>query len=207
VAILLLQVPVVAVSIDEARSPDRDHTQILEHLVRYCSKFDPLPAITIAIEGRTSRVLRGHKYVLAARALGKPIIRAVVTGTPTSGEVASFVASTGAKILDWEAIKAAEERETVTKAWHIFFFERSLSSEEKAAFDTVVASLFSDGAVRVTYDDEGPLAEFEAMTPVADAAWAARHLDAFAGYSRERVPIVSYQGRRFGSLGAGAQTP
>lgn len=201
--IRLLELPVAAVSVDEARSPDRDDSHIFEHLLHYCSKFEPLPAITIAIEGSTARVLRGHKYLLAARALGRTAIRAVVAGAPTSEELTSFLGETHAKVLDWEAIKTNEQRESVPMGWHVFFFARPLSPEEKAAFDAVVIELFSDPAIAVAHDDARPLAEFEAKTPATDAAWAARHLNAFTLFGRDHVAIVSYQGRRFAGAATG----
>lgn len=201
-AIQLLEVSVASVTVDDTRAPDHDTSQVFDHLLRYCSKFDPLPAITIRIEGGAATVVRGHKYLLAARSLGRRVIRAVVAGAPTPEHVNSLVASADAKILDWEEIKAAEAREPIPLGWHVFFFARPLAREEKAAFDAVVTSLFSDACIRVTHDDAGPLAEFEARTPVTDTAWAARHLDAFTAFSRNRVAIVTYQGRRFGFGGA-----
>jgi hypothetical protein len=50
--------------------------------------------------------------------------------------------------------------------------------------------------VRVEHDDRGPAAELEAPTPVDDSAWATRHPAVFAAFSRERIWIVSFQGRR-----------
>lgn len=197
-AILLVQIPVGAVSIDETRLPDRDESQILEHLVHYCGKFDPLPAITVVIEGTTATVVRGHKYLLAARALGRPSVRAVVASPPSSAEVKPFLSGSGVMVLDWEAIKAKEEQDLTPMGWHVFFFGRSLSNEEKRAFDEGVGALFSDrNSIHVLHDDSGPLAEFEAPTPVTDPEWMAKHLAVFTRFARQHAPIVSYQGRRF----------
>jgi len=178
------------VSIDAARSPDRDDSFVFEHLVHYCSKFEPLPAIGIEIEGRTARVVRGHEYLLAATALGRSAIRAVVTGAPKSEKVKAFVAEVGARFLDWEAIKAAEQRQPVPMGWHVVFFRRPLSPAEKAAFDMVVTGLFDD-SVRVDHHDAGPVAEFEAPTPVTDEAWATKYLGALSGFKGGR-----WRGRR-----------
>ncbi|MBK8254386.1 MAG: hypothetical protein IPK82_17170 [Polyangiaceae bacterium] len=196
--IQLLEVPVVTVSVDESRWPDRDETLIFEHLLRYCSKFDPLPAITIAFEDSSAVIVRGHKYLFAAKALGRGVIRAVVTGNPRKLELEKFLAHCGAKILDWDAIKQAEERQPVITGWHVFFFAQPLSSDEKAAFDAVVASSFVNEGVRVTHDDAGPFAEFQAATPATDSLWMASYFNALMAFSRERAAIVSYQGRRFG---------
>lgn len=199
VPILLVQLPVAAVSIDEAKFPDRDESHFLEHLVRYCEKFEPLPAITVAVEGNKVKVIRGHKYLVAARMLGRPTIRAVIASPSASDEVKTFLARGDVTTLDWEAIKAKEDQEPNPRGWHVFFFARSLSSEEKLDFNQRVWTLFSDRTISVVHDDVGPVAEFEAYTPVTDAAFAARHLETFKLFSNERVAIVSYQGRRFGA--------
>ena len=204
--ILLADVPPAVVSIDEFRFPDRDRTQIFEHLVRYCSKFDSLPAITILIENTKATVVRGHKYLLAAHALGRATIRAVITGSPTKQDFESFLSRTQSKGLDWETIKTAEARVPAPKGWHVFFFAHSLSSEQKIIFDEIVTILFPDQNIYVTYDEASPLAEFKAKTPVTDVVWMAKHLDAFATFSRVEVPIVSYQGRRFGLTAAPSQS-
>lgn len=39
---MLVQLPTDMVSSDERRFPGRDDSQILEHLVHYCGKFEPL---------------------------------------------------------------------------------------------------------------------------------------------------------------------
>lgn len=197
-SVLLIEVPVDAVSIDENRSPDNDERHILEHLVRYCAKFDPLPAITVVLDGMTARVVRGHKYLLAARTLGRRTIQAVIAGAPPPEQLKSFLLQANGKELDWEAIRSAEEQEPVLTGWHVFFFARPLTGQEKRTFDEVVASVFCGQDIAVIHDDSGPLAEFAARTPVTDVSWARRHLESFAGFSQDYVPIVSYQGGRFG---------
>jgi hypothetical protein len=200
VAILLVRVPVATVSIDE-RFPDRDDSFVLEHLRYYCARFDPLPAITIVVEGDRTAVVRGRKYLLVARELGRSAIRAVVASSPESDDVRALLARDDVTILDWARIQEEERLEPMPHAWHVFFLERALTPAEKMIFDSRVLSLFSgfEKAVPVIHDDSGPLAEFQARTPVTDQAWAAKHLEVFAAFSREHVRIVSYQGRKFGN--------
>jgi hypothetical protein len=199
VTILIARIPVTAVGIDQVRYPDRDQSHIFDHLVRYCAKFDPLPAVTVVVEGASATVIRGHKYLQAALALGRPTVRAVIASPPSGGAVRAFLARVDVVLLDWDRIKAEEELERTPIGWHVFFFERSLSSAEKADFDDLVGALFAgvDRDILVAHDDTGPAAEFQARTPVTDEVWARRHLDAFSTFSRDRARIVSYQGRRF----------
>jgi len=194
--ILLVEVPVAAVTLDDA-FPDGDHSHILEHLVRYCATFDTLPAIDISIDGNVARVTRNHKYLIAARLLGRPTIRAVVTSPPSRDDVKRFVSRDDVIVLDWEAIKAKEALDRTPKGWHVFFFERSLSAEDKRIFEEETRSLFADPTIRVLYDDRAAIAEFEAHTPVTDEAWMRQNLGVFTRFHREQVPIVSYQGLRF----------
>lgn len=199
--VLLVEVPVEIVSIDESASPDRDNSFILDHLVRYCSKFAPLPAITVSIERGTATVVRGHKYLIAARRLGRSTIRAVVRSQPAGAEVHNFLSRSDVMVLDWEAIKSKEEKVGRPRSWHVFYFERPLSTDEKRAFATEVRRLFSDPTIEVLHEDTGPVAEFEADTPIEDPLWTTQHLATFRRFSNERVSILSYQGRRFAGPG------
>jgi hypothetical protein len=83
----------------------------------------------------------------------------------------------------------------------VFFFERSLSPQEKKAFEGGVVKIFGgvegNAEIVVLHDDGQHLTEFEARTPVEDTAWAAEHLATFSEFSRDCVRIVSYQGQRF----------
>lgn len=197
-SIVLLDVPLAALPVEDARAFEVEDGFVYAHLRRYCSKFEPLPAITVSIDDESVKLLRGFKYLLVAKDLGRPTVRAVVGGRSTPAAVARFVARSGSKVLDWHAIRAAEERDLTPVGWHVVYFARPLAPEEKAVFESVVAGFLGAQVVRVVYDDSGPLAEFEAKTPVSDAAWIARTLGALAEFSRDCVSIVSYQGRRFG---------
>lgn len=194
--ITLLELPLDAVAVDEDRAPDRDDSLIVEHLLRCCATFDPLPAIGVTLDGTRALVVRGHKYLLVAHRLGRRLIRAVVMGESTNDQVDAFVRRAGGRLLDWEAIRAAEALDPTPKGWDVFFFERPLSPAEKVAFEAAMAPLFRE-ALEVRHDDAGPVAEFEARMPVTDEAWVRRHLEAVVTFHEDHVPIVSFQGRRF----------
>jgi hypothetical protein len=202
VVILLVEIPVSAASIDERLSPVRDE-YILEHLVHVCAKGELLPALSIVIEGDAARVTRNHTYLLVARMLGRSTIRAIVASPPSSVDVKRFLARPDVIVLDAEAIMAKEDEDRYPKAWHVYFFERSLSLAEKRAFDEAVWERFEvfDGrTIRVHHDDAGPLAEFETRTPTSTEALHDLRFDTIGRFDREHVRIVSYQGRRFVGL-------
>lgn len=210
-SILLVEVPTGSVSVDLARFADKNTMVVYEHLLHYFRKFEPLPAISIQIEGDSVIVVRGHAYLAAARDLGRPTVRAVVASSPTSPDTIAYLRRQDVRRLDLGAIRAAEDAEPAPRGWHVFFFERHLTLQEKEAFDARVARLFASvepTAIRVHHDDDLKLAEFEARTPGGDHAWATDHLVTFAGFSREVVRIVSFQGGQFnfGSPSTGAQS-
>lgn len=191
----------VADSLDLSAHPNRDTALIPEHFVYYCSKFDPLPAIGIEIDGSRIIVKHGHSYVTAARSLGRPRLRAVVSSPAARADVAAFLQRPDVKRLNVDEIRAREDADPIPQNWHVFFFARPLSAAEKSDFDERVGRLFDrwqqGGAIRVHHDDARALAEFEAKTPVTDHAWARDNLASFSEFNRTRAPIVSYAGRRF----------
>jgi hypothetical protein len=200
---LLVEMPTSAVEVDAARYPDREESFLFPHLLHYCSKFEPLPAITVRMEGKHPVVIRGHKYVEIARRLGRPTIRAVVAAPPDHPEVMALLERADTQRLSWDDIKATEATNPIPYAWHVFFFENRLSADDVLVFRNMVDDLFAnvdENGVRVHYDDDLKLAEFRAKTPVTDESWARVHLAAFSRFSQERVRILSYQGRKFPTM-------
>lgn len=61
-SLVLVSVPVAAITIDESKYPDRDDGFVLTHLERYLRKFAPLPAVTLSVEDDAPTVVRRHKY-------------------------------------------------------------------------------------------------------------------------------------------------
>jgi hypothetical protein len=202
-SMLLTLIPADLITVD-SRIPDRDTSFVPDHLVYCLSKSELLPAVSLQIEGERATIVRGHKYLEAARILGRTSIRCVITSPPTSADVKQFLARSDVSILDWEEIRARESSDTTPVAWHVFYFDRPLSAVEKADFDSRVNALFEGietAGVRVLHDDRGPGAEYRVKTPVSDEDWARRSLQTFAAFAEERVGITSYQGRRFGPAG------
>lgn len=195
---VLFETPVESVRRMDLKYPDRQASFIFEHLLEYCSKFDPLPAISIAVEGDGLFVTRGHKYLDCAVALARPTIRAVL---PTgSDEVRKALLSRpDVKVLDWEAIKSREATDVRPRGWHVLFLQQMLSATQKLHLENEIREQFGDITLRVSHDDSRRLAEFEAQTPVTDIVWGRAWLDRLSTFSRHHVEIVSYQGDRFGA--------
>jgi hypothetical protein len=151
------------------------------------------------MEGGKAVVVRGLIYLEIARALHKPTVRAVIASPQDSPEARAFLADGNVQRLDWEELSKLERADPDPAGWQVFFFERALALEEKQDFAARVVALFgATGLIEdIHFDDESKMAEFQARVPVDNHEWAARHLTTFAEFSRERVQIVSFQGRRF----------
>jgi hypothetical protein len=141
----LIEIPVELVRVDEARFPDRDRSQVFEHLVAYLSLVDTLPAISVRVEPAGPVVTRGHKYLRAARRLGRPVIRAVVGRASAPDAVDALMRRPDVTELDWAAIEAAERAHPVAEQWHVFHFARPLDQAEKDRFAAGVAGFFATG--------------------------------------------------------------
>lgn len=180
---------------------------VYEHLRYYCSKFEPLPAITIRLKNLKAEVVSGGEYLEIARDLGRPAIRAIVLGTYSEADLSQFIQQGGGRLLDWEQIDRADQTEPIVSAWHVFFFDRALQAVERAEFERSVAGFFMQLAQQrrdqsgivgnVSFDAKKARAEFEAITPVGDESWYSAFFAVCRRFSTSFVRIVSYQGRRF----------
>jgi hypothetical protein len=210
-AIQLIELPPKRVRFDEARFPDRDDSWVFEHLRHYLSLLDLLPAISVHVDEEGPLVTRGHKYLRIAQELDRRTIRAQIEPSSEAGAVAKLLSQPDVEELDWEAIDAGEQATPVVDQWHVFFFERPLSSDEKARFDREIAGFFTSldhlssaagedvSIPRVEHDDQTRRAQFVARVHVGDESWYARYLAAVRRFSSEAARVVSFQGTRFGA--------
>jgi hypothetical protein len=187
---------------------ERDDGFVYSHLKRYCSKFTPLPAITVKVnEGRLVAV-RGHKYLSIARELGHDRIRAVLQGTTfkelRKQGVRGLVSLISNNLLD------EEQRTDVVTGWHIFFFKSKpppeIAAEIEARFKRFLSeslqSALREGVqvlIESHFDLSGPCLEIRFPTPVINQAWASSYHAFISSVSNDVLPIESYQGRRFTS--------
>ena len=206
-AIQLIALPPEAVQFDEERFPDHDQSYIFEHLLHYLSLMETLPAIQILVNRDRIVVTRRQKYLRIALILKRPEIRAVIDPSSDAAATAALKNRPGVEELDWDEIDTLERATPVFDNWHVFFFERPLTPDEKAVFEAEIVGFFEDlrhpasadgdPILCLRYDDNGPYAEFLARTPVGDESWYASFLAAVKRFSSRSVRVISYQGRRF----------
>jgi hypothetical protein len=199
---IFVEVPLERLTIDEKVSPDSDTSCVLEHLTYYCSKFEPLPAVTISVDQGDGLVTRGHKYLQAARALGRPSMRAVIKAASSERAVNEFLSRPGVRSLGPQAASSFEATDARPLSWHVIYFRHALEAEEVWALERSLASSFEEsqsGAFKVTYDPGQWRAEFQARTPVGDQDWANAYLAVLLDFHHRCAPIATWQGRKFSS--------
>ena len=184
----------------------RDDGFVYEHLKRYCSKFTPLPAITVKLSGGKLIAVRGHKYLSIAVELRRERIRAVLQGA-TFEELRSQGVPGVISVVP-ETTLESEQKTAVIAGWHVFFFKsppsHELADRITARFkdflnQSLPNALGSWQQVEIDshFDFSGPCFEIKFPTPVANQAWANLYRAFISSVSNEALPIATYQGRRF----------
>lgn len=189
-------------SVDVSEADGAEPGTILAHRIKAIARMSRPPTVQIDLSAGDARVVRGRKDVLAARAVGRPFVHAIVLGNPEPAAIDSFLRRVGGRQVDWRALRDSDERATIERGWHSFYFARPLAIAEKEAFNETMRVLFG-AAIDVVHDDLGPSAEFEADTPVNDHGWAQRFVAAISALRRARVEIVTENGLRVGDAAAG----
>lgn len=208
--ILLVELNINEVSIDEYLFPNKEQNLfIYEHLRHYCSKFYPLPAITIKVCSLGFFVIRGHHYISIAKELGHQKIRAIVDKSSALETIQNFLLLKSVIQLDWEVVRKEESETLVDYFWYILFFEKPLNQQQQIAFESEIVDFFrqiklpnwakknENRIINLSYPYSGSCAEFQAYTPIEDERWHASSRSVLINFHLKHVPIISFQGRRF----------
>ena len=200
-----IEISPTAVSIDRDEVA-RDDGFVYEHLKRYCSKFAPLPAITVNVNNGKFVVVAGHKYASIAQELGHDRIRAIVRDATfeelRKQGVHGLLSAVPTTLLE------AEQRIAVVFGWHVFFFKSAPPQAVAAEIDTRFRSFLNRSlppalgegikvSIESRFDFSGPCLEIRFPTPVANVSWAKTYQAFALSLSAEVWPIETYQGRRF----------
>jgi hypothetical protein len=185
---------------------ERDDGFVYEHLKRYCSKFTPLPAITVKLSGGKLLAVRGHKYLSIALELHQERIRAVLQGTTFEDLRRQGVP--GVLSVVPQTRLESEQNTAVIAGWHVFFFKSTPSQEMADRIDARFRGFLNQSlpdalgsshqvVIDSRFDFSGPCFEIKFPTPVANQAWANLYHAFISSVSNEVLPIATYQGRRF----------
>src|SRR6266568_4202207 len=162
----IVEAPVGLVEVDERCFPERDESGVFEHLVHYLSRCDQLPAIAVRFDSGKPMLTGRHKYLRAAKRLGRERIRMVVSGA-SSQEFARLVGQPGVTRLSWAEIERQDRARPLSDQWHVFYFRGRLEADVVARFQTDVVDrffTFGDGARRFAQDPAAGSIEFVAAT-------------------------------------------
>lgn len=206
----IVELPIEQLRIDEVRFPAREDSYILDHLMYYLSLVYLLPAIQVRVEEDGPVVTERHKYLVAARRLGRTRIRAVVESASDPQRLMSLLSQPGVERVSRETIDDGPTAAAIVQQWHVYFFERPLSAAEKRDFEDTVARFFERLAgqypadlypagpvvLELVHDDSKPLARFNVWVPVGDESWYAAYRASVLDFSAHRARIVSFQGQR-----------
>ena len=194
--------------VDERRYPDMDTHFIYDHLKYYCSKFRPLPTVTVSIDHDPPVIIAGHKYFKIARELGHKSIRACVGAGKPNARFEKFLRRQDVQLIDKSTLDREFEESEVMDGCEVFFFESPLSEDAKVAFESKIADFFRthDSSLLagrrchvspVSYSADSTRAEFTATIPCGES-WIRDFLSTCHDIDQNVARIKSLQGRRFG---------
>jgi hypothetical protein len=192
---------------EDPRYPDQDNRHIYEHLRHFCSKFFPLPAVSVKLTGGKLIVTEGHKYLRAARELGYPWLRAIYESRFCEPGAILKELPSGVKLTSHEVLER-EMAAAVVRGYHVYFFDGALTCLEQERFRREIAGFFErldtlliaseqERVFACEFPFKKTCAEFEALIPVGDPSWARSYLEVSRGFSQDVKRIISFQGARF----------
>ena len=189
-----------SIEIDRAAvSPD--HEIVPAHFRHYLQREPDLPAITVTVRDGRAFVTSGLEVLTAALELGRESIRAVIaSGTPQS-DIDRLLTSPDVIQLAWT--DDVSKSYATNAGWFVFYLAPGFEpAQAQDLYETIVASIRGpkldqvDRTEHPTWDAASGLVEFEVATP-NDESWYTDLLRAIGQFHRTRVPIVSFQGRRW----------
>lgn len=179
---------------------------VYEHLLRYCSRTEVLPAVFARFVDNKLVVTRGHKYLSIAKELGFGTIRGVLLEA-VDPKLNPFLKERGIVELSVDELRREEDSTSVQTAWHVIFV-RSLDSKEtckvidrfKAEMGGFLFETMGKGVALEEFffrEDIGCI-EMKFLTPCANHDWTTGFMR-ILGFLDSSLEILSYQGRRFKS--------
>jgi hypothetical protein len=209
--LLVVEIDPDDVKVDESVFPNKwKDTFIYEHLRYYCSKFSPLPAISIYVTAEGATVTRAHQYLSIAKDLRRKSIRAIVDHNSPKEAVEQLLQKPSVTALDYQKLRAEEDEALFSYGWFVFFFERPLGAEERELFERKIVDYLKQTPLpprfeaverikELNYPYAGHCAEVEAFTSL-DPRWYGAFRIVLMDFHKNVTPIVSFQGTRFSSI-------
>lgn len=224
---LLLKMNPKDIHEDLANFPDNEQSFVYEHLKYYCSKFYPLPAITVGCKKNEFFVIRGHKYLRIAQELNHEHILCVLpdeyqsplfrTGNdaamrsfqpkPHEGEL--DLKQNGIEIMDFKDFDPGFQSDEIDTFDHVYYFEKPLSESQKIEFRKLIQSFFfvlkyaqNLGAAfewisPIEFGAEDKRAEFKVKVKNPSGKWTHLYRAITMKFSEDVAKIHTFCGRLF----------
>jgi hypothetical protein len=200
----VFDVPIERVVVDETRHPDRDRMYVLDHLVDFHRLGVGLPPVHAQVDGDVLVVVRAHKYLGVARALGRRIVRAIVDAR--SDATAAVAAWPGVARVDAAEVLRREREHPRYRQWHLIVFRAPPSAAARAAVEARVRGFFSALAAgaehglfqleALAFAPEGDRLSFAVTVFDGDDSWYGDYLRELRGIDQGVAPIASLRGHR-----------
>jgi len=190
------------VVLESPKYPRRDCGFVLEHLQRYFSHLERLPAIDVTTEGGNVFVSKNHDYLIAARALDRTRIRAITTNAAAVIDIVGIDNAEKVSLLD---LQEEEEQNSVQVMWHVFFLKDRPSTQAMLRFcgelveylEVSTSEVLGENVTiqQVCLDRVRGIVEVEFNTPCANEYWGTGLLGCLRTLHNNIAEIASYQGR------------
>jgi len=224
---LLLRITPNEIHEENANFPDNESSFVYEHLKYYCSKFYPLPAITVGYENNRFFVIRGHKYLRIAVELNHEHILCVLPdeyqpllfgegndaakrpGQPNLSTVGLYLKQNKIEILDPKDFDTDSRSDAIDIFDHVYYFEKPLSESQKIEFRELIQSFFFvlkyaqnlasgfEWVSPIEFDAEERRAEFKIKLKNPEGEWAHLYRGITMKFSENVAKIHTFCGRFF----------
>jgi hypothetical protein len=206
---LLLKINPKDIHEDLANFPDNEHSFVYEHLKYYCSKFYPLPAITVGLKKNRFFVSRGHKYLHIGKELSHEHILCVLPDEYQS--TLDLNPSVKVEIVNFKDFDPHFQSDRIDIFDHVYYFENTLSESQKFEFRKLIESFFCvlkyakhlgtafKGISPIEFGAEDKCAEFKVKLTNPSGEWTHLYRSVTMKFSEDVAKIHTFCGRLFSS--------
>ncbi len=191
-----------ALVVETEKYPRSDCGFVLEHLQRYFSHLECLPAIDIVVESGNVLVSKNHDYLITAKALERTRIRAI---TSNAAAVIDAVGRGNAEEVSLLDLQKEEQQNAVQVMWHVFFLRNRPSTHTILRFCEQLIDYIEKSVSEVLgkrtaiqqarLDRQRGIVEVKFNTPCANECWGTGLFECLRTLNNDIAEIASYQGR------------
>lgn len=207
---LLMRINPKDIHEDLINFPDNEQSVVYEHLKYYCSKFYPLPAITVGYKQKKFFVIRGHKYLRIARELNHEHIICVLPDEYQKS--LDLKQDDKIELLDFKDFDPNVHSDAIDTFDHVYYFEKPLNESQRAEFRKLIRSFFLvlkyaknlaasfEWISPIKFGEEDRRAEFRVKLKNPEGEWIHLYRAITMKFSENVAKIHTFQGRLFHAM-------